>query len=118
MSPSDVYAQNLLYLFYTLVNLYYTTSVSDQASSLAPDWILLPQRPRIPASFTAQQQPFNCSHEIRRCFLLGRKAMTNIDSVFKSKHITLLTKFHSAKAMVFPVNIYGSEIWIMKKAEY
>ena len=59
----------------------------------------------------------NCSHEIKRCLLLGRKAMTNLDIILKSRDITLLTKVHLVKAMVFPVVIYGCESWIMKKAE-
>ena len=59
-----------------------------------------------------------CSLEIRRCLLLGRKAMTNIDSVLKSKYITLPTKFHIVKAMVFPVVMYKCESWTIKKAEY
>ena len=57
------------------------------------------------------------SHEIKRCLLLGRKAMTNLDSVLKSRDITLLTKVHIVKAMVFPIVIYGCEIWTIKKAE-
>ena len=57
------------------------------------------------------------SHEIKRCLLLGRKAMTNLDSVFKSRDITLLTKVHIVKAMVFPVVMYGCESWAIKKAE-
>ena len=59
-----------------------------------------------------------CSHEIRRCLLLGRKAMTNLDSVLKSKDTTLLTKVHLIKAMVFPVVMYGCERWTIKKAEH
>ena len=59
----------------------------------------------------------DCSHEIKRCLLLGRKVMTNLDSILKSRDITLLTKFHLAKAMVFPVVIYGCESWTVKKAE-
>ena len=51
----------------------------------------------------------DCSHEIERCFLLGRKAMTNIDSILKSRDLTLLTKVHLVKAMVFPVVMYGCE---------
>ena len=58
-----------------------------------------------------------CSHEIKRCFLLGRKVMTNLDSIFKSRDITLSTKFHLIKAMVFPVVMYGCESWTVKKAE-
>ena len=57
------------------------------------------------------------SHEIKRCLLLGRKAMTNLDSIFKRRYITLPTKFHLVKAMVFPVVIYGCESWTVKKAE-
>ena len=59
----------------------------------------------------------DCSHEIKRCFLLGRKVMTNIDSIFKSRDITLPTKVCLVKAMVFPVVIYGCESWTVKKAE-
>ena len=59
----------------------------------------------------------DCSHEIRRRLLLGRKAMTNLDSVFKSRDITLLTKVHTVKAMVFPVVTYNCESWTIKKAE-
>ena len=59
----------------------------------------------------------DCSHEIKRCLLLGRKAMTNIDSILKSKDITLSTKVHLVKAMVFPVVMYGCESWTIKKAE-
>ena len=60
----------------------------------------------------------DCSHEIRRWLLLGRKAMTSIDSILKSKDITLPTKVHIVKAMVFPVVICGSESWTIKKAEH
>ena len=60
----------------------------------------------------------DCSHEIRRQLLLGRKAMTNLDSVLKSRDITLLTKVHIVKAMVFPVVTYGCESWTIKKAEH
>ena len=59
----------------------------------------------------------DCSHEIKRHLLLGRKAMTNIDSVLKNSDITLLTKVHIVKAMVFPVGMYGCESWTIKKAE-
>ena len=59
----------------------------------------------------------DCSHEIKRRLFLGRKVMTNIDSIFKSRDITLLTKFRLVKAMVFPVVMYGCESWIVKKAE-
>ena len=57
-------------------------------------------------------------HEIKRCLLLGRKAMTNLDSILKSRDIILLTKVHLVKAMVFPVVMYGCESWIIKKAEH
>ena len=60
----------------------------------------------------------DCSHEIKRCLLLGRKVMTNLDSTLKSKDITLPTKVRLVKAMVFPVVMYGCEIWTVKKAEY
>ena len=59
----------------------------------------------------------DCSHEIKRCLLLGRKAMTNLDGVFKSRDIILPTKVHRVKAMVFPVVMYGCESWTIKKAE-
>ena len=59
----------------------------------------------------------DCSHEIKRCLLLGRKAMTNPDSILKSRDITLPTKDHLVKAMVFPVVMYGCESWTIKKAE-
>ena len=60
----------------------------------------------------------DCSHEIRRHLLLGRKVMTNLDSIFKSRDITLPTKVHLVKAMVFPVVMYGYESWTVKKAEH
>ena len=59
----------------------------------------------------------DCSYEIKRCLLLRRKVMTNLDSIFKSKDITLPTKVHLVKAMVFPVVMYGCESWTIKKAE-
>ena len=60
----------------------------------------------------------DCSHEIKRCLLLGRKVMTNLDSIFKSRDITLPTKVCLVKAMVFPVVMYGCESWTVKKAEH
>ena len=60
----------------------------------------------------------DCSHEIKRCLLLGRKAMTNLDNILKSRDITLPTKAHLVKAMVFPVVMYGCESWTIKKAEH
>ena len=60
----------------------------------------------------------DCSHEIKRCLLLGRKVMTNLDSTLKTRDITLPTKVHLVKAMVFPVVMYGCESWTVKKAEH
>ena len=60
----------------------------------------------------------DCSHEIKRCLLLGRKVMTNLDSILKSRDITLPTRVHLAKAVVFPVVMYGCESWTIKKAEH
>ena len=60
----------------------------------------------------------DCSHEIKRHFLLGRKVMTNLDSIFKSRDITLPTKVHLVRAMVFPVVMYGYENWTIKKSEH
>ena len=60
----------------------------------------------------------DCSHKIKRRLLLGRKVMTNLDRVFKSRDITLQTKVHLVKAMVFPVVMYGCESWTVKKAEH
>ena len=60
----------------------------------------------------------DCSHEIKRCLLLGRKYLRNLETVLKSRDITLLTKIHLVKAMVFPVVMYGCESWTIKKAEH
>ena len=60
----------------------------------------------------------DCSHEIKRCLLLGRKIMTNLDSILKSRDITLPAKVHLVKAMVLPVVMYGCESWTVKKAEH
>ena len=60
----------------------------------------------------------DCSHEIKRCLILGRKTMTNLDSILKSRDLTLPTKVHLVKAMVFPVVMYGCESWSIKKAEH
>ena len=59
----------------------------------------------------------DCNYEIKRCLLLGRKAMTNLDRILKSRHITLLTKVHLIKVMVLPVVMYGCESWTIRKAE-
>ena len=60
----------------------------------------------------------DCSHEIKRCLLLGKKVMTNLDGILKNRDITLPTKVHLIKAMVFPVVMYGCESWTVKKAEH
>ena len=60
----------------------------------------------------------DCSHEIKRRFLLGRKALTNLDNIFKNRDITLMTKVHLVKAKVFPIVMYGCESWIIKMAEH
>ena len=60
----------------------------------------------------------DCSHEIKRCLLLGKRAMTNLDSILKSRDITLPTKVHIVKDVVFPVVMYGCESWIIKQAEH
>ena len=60
----------------------------------------------------------DCSHEIKRCLLLGRKAVTNLDNMLQTRNITLPTKVHLIKAMVFPVVMYGCETWTIKKAEH
>ena len=60
----------------------------------------------------------DCSHEIKRCLLLGRKVMTNLDSILKSRDITLSTKVHLIKAIVFPVVMYGCESWFVNKAQH
>ena len=60
----------------------------------------------------------NCSHEIKRCLLFGRKVLTNLDSILKSRDMTMPAKVHLVKAMVFPVVMYGGESWTMKKAEH
>ena len=70
---------------------------------------------RVFSKITADGDP---SHESKRCFLLGRKVMTNLDCILKSRYITLPTKVHLVKAMVFPVVIYGCESWTIKKAEH
>ena len=67
--------------------------------------------------FSGLQNHCTCSHKTKRCLLLGRKALTNLDSILKSKDITLLTKVHIVKTMVFPVDVYGYECWTIKKPE-
>ena len=67
---------------------------------------------------TADGKFYDCSHKIKRPLLLGRKVMTNLDSILKSRDITLPTKVHLVKAMVFPVVMYGRESWTIKKTEH
>ena len=69
-------------------------------------------------TFMVESEDGDCSHEIKRRLLLGRKVMTNLDSIFKSRDITLLTKVRLVKAMFFPVVMYGCESWTVKKAEH
>ena len=83
-------------------------SVDGEAMKTVTDFIFLSSK------ITADG---DCSHEIKRCLFLGRKVVTNLDSIFKSKDITLPTKVRLVKAMIFPVVIYGCECWTVKKAE-
>ena len=82
--------------------------IDGEMMEIMPDFILLGSK------ITADG---DCSHEIKRCLLLGRKAIANLDSILKSRDITLPTKVHLVKAMVFPVVMYGCESWTVKKAE-
>ena len=83
-----------------------------------PSAVILESKTSNSASLTTVDEEGDCSHEIKRCFLLGRKAMTNLDSILKSRDITLPTKVYIVKAMVFPVVMYGCESWTIKKAEH
>ena len=91
------------------------------ASGLIPSWQIDGETVGTVADFIFPGSKITAdgdySHEIKRCLLLGRKAMTNLDSVLKSRDITLLTKVHLVKAMVFPVVMYGCASWTIKKAE-
>ena len=91
------------------------TMASGPITSLEIDWETMSDFILGGSKITADG---DCSHEIKRWFLLGRKVMTNLDSTLKSRDITLSTKVHLVKAMVFPVVIYGCEIWTVKKAEH
>ena len=82
--------------------------IDGETLEIVPDFIFLGSK------ITADG---DCSHEIKRCLLLGRKVMANLDSILKSKYITLSTKVHLVKAMIFPVVMYGYESWTVKKAE-
>ena len=92
------------------------------ASDLIPSWQIDGERVETVAVFIFLGSKItadgDCSHEIRRCLLLGRKVMSNLDSILKSRDITLPTKVHLVKAMVFPVVMYGCENWTIKKAEH
>ena len=88
--------------------LFATSCVNGETAETVSDFIFLGSK------ITADG---DCSHEIKRRLLLGRKVMTNLDSIFKNRDITLPTKVHPAKAMVFPVVMYGCESWTVKKAE-
>ena len=83
--------------------------IDGEAIETATDFIFLGSKVTVDS---------DCSHEIKRCLLLGRKAMTNLDSILKRRGITLPTKVRIVKAMVFPVVMYGCEIWTIKKAEH
>ena len=83
--------------------------INGEAVGTMPDFIFLGSK------LTADG---DCSHEVKRCLLLGRKVMTNLDSILKSRDITLPTKFCLVKAMVFPVVMHGCESWTIKKAEH
>ena len=88
------------------------------ASSPTPSWQIDGETVEIFLGSKITVDGGDCSHEIKRCLLLGRKVMTNLDSIFKSRDITLLTKVHIVKAMVFPVVMNGCESWTVKKAEH
>ena len=92
------------------------------ASSLITSWLIDGETVETVADFIFLGSKItadgDCSHEIKRCLLLGRKVMTNLDSIFKSRDITLPTEVHLVKAMVFPVVMYGCESWTIKKAEH
>ena len=91
------------------------------ASGLITSWEIDGETVETVADFIGGSQitaDGDCSHEIKRRLLLGRKVMSNLDSIFKSRDITLLTKVHQVKAMVFPVVMYECESWTVKKAEH
>ena len=91
------------------------------ASSPIPSWQINGETMKTVTDFISLGSKItadgDCSHEIKRCLLLGRKAMTNLDSILKSRDITLPTKVCLVKAMIFPVVMYGCESWAIKKAE-
>ena len=91
------------------------------ASSSITSWQIDGEKMEITADFIFLDSKItvdsDCSHEIKRCLFFGRKAMTNLDSILKSRDVTLLTKVHIIKAMVFPEVMYGYESWTIKKTE-
>ena len=91
------------------------------ASGLITSWLIDGERMETATDFILRGYKItadgDCSHEIKRCLLLGRKVMINLDSILKSRDITLPTKVHLVKAVVFPLVMYGCESWILKKAE-
>ena len=91
------------------------------ASGLITSWLIDGERMETATDFILRGSKItadgDCSHEIKRSLLLGRKVMTNLDSILKSRDITLPTKVHLVKAVVFPLVMYGCESWILKKAE-
>ena len=94
-----------------------TQKTKIMASSLIISWQIDGETVEIFLGSKITVDGGDCSHEIKRCLLLGRKVMTNLDSILKSRDITLSTKVHLVKAMVFPVVMYGCESWTVKKAE-
>ena len=94
----------------------------DMASSLITSWDIDGETVETVSDFSFLGSKItavgDCSHEIKRCLLLGRKVMTNPDSILKSRDISLPTKVHLVKSMVFPVVMYGRESWTIKKAEH
>ena len=141
LPPSDAYVRSFLYLLYTLIKLYYTHTHTKKvkeesqkvgltlniqktkvmASGPITSWEIDGETVEIVADFILGGSKITAdgdySHEIKRCLLLGRKVMTNLDSIFKSRDITLPTNVSLVKAMVFPVVMYGCESWTVKKAE-
>ena len=106
---------------YWLLTLYSIQKMKIMASGPLTSWEIDGETVETLSNFTFLGSKItangDCSHEIKRCLLLGRNVMTNLDSIFKSRDITLPTKLHLVKAMVFPVVMYGCESWTVKKAE-
>ena len=114
LKPSDIIVGNALTSVHGRVLTSYAPSMGEVRRETLQQffhglWFIL----RSP-----QELKLDCSHEIKRCLLLGRKAMTNLENVFKSRDITLLTKVYIVKAIVFLIAMYGCESWTTKKAEH